>query len=48
MAACAESRPAKLIIDGTERVKDALKEATGSFYPDTQRWVDVYSGMADQ
>ncbi len=42
--ACAESRPAKLIIDGTERVKEALKEATGSFYPDTQRWVDVYSG----
>ena len=42
--ASAESRPTKLMINGTEKVKHALQEATGSFYPNTQRWVDVYTG----
>ena len=42
--ASAESRPLKLIINGTEKSNDALAAATGSFYPDTQRWVDVYTG----
>jgi hypothetical protein len=42
--ASAESRPTRLIINGTEKSKDALAAATGSFYPDTQRWVDVHTG----
>ena len=39
-----ESRPTTLLINGAERSSNALSEPTGSFYPDTQRWVDVHTG----
>ena len=39
--AAQEARPVRLLVDGTEVQKDALDEATGSWFPDGQRWREL-------
>ena len=41
--AAQDARPVRLLLDGVELQKDALGEATGSWFPDGQRWRELPS-----
>ena len=41
--ACAEARPVRMLIDGKEISSEVIGTPTGSFMPDGQQWVDVFT-----